>query len=177
MSPNADFATRSAQAESFSLAHMVLQVHANNAGIWAGVENVVRQLAICEGELYVITGPAFVGNKIQQIGRVLVPTHIWKVIYSPKQQRAGAYLITNDETKSYSVVTVTDLEKLDGIELLPGLSSQIRDAGMDLPKPGSTRGKKSRSKEGQPAGAGAEEEFTLKDFSRSILDAIERAIK
>ena len=185
MAPNADFATRSAQAESFSLANMVPQVHANNAGIWAGVENTVRQLATREGELYVITGPAFIGSDIQQIGRVLVPTHIWKVVFSPKQQRAGAYLITNDETRAYSAVTVSDLEKMVGIELLPGLSQQIRDSGMDLPKPSSSRGKKSRSKKAQSAdveagvgsGAGVEEEFTLRDFSRSILDAIGRAIK
>ena len=109
-----------------------------------------------------------------------MPTHIWKVLYSPKQQRAGAYLITNDATREYSAVTVSDLEKLVGIKLLPGLSQQVRDSGMDLPKPSS---KKSRSKKGQPAdvgagaGAGTEEEFTLKDFSRSILDAIGRAIK
>ena len=182
MAPSPDFATRSAQAESFSLANMVPQVHANNAGVWAGVERAVRQLATREGELYVVTGPAFIGNNIKQIGRVLVPTHIWKVIYSPVQQRAGAYLITNDKTRAYSAVTVSDLEKMVGIELLPGLSQQIRDSGMDLPKPSSARGKKSRGKKAQSAdveagvgsGAGAEEEFTLKDFSRSILDAIER---
>jgi len=58
MSPNADFATRSAQAESFSLANMVPQVHANNAGIWAGIEGVTRQLALQEGELYVVSGGA-----------------------------------------------------------------------------------------------------------------------
>jgi len=46
MSPNADFATRSAQAESFSLANMVPQVHANNAGVWAGIEGAARQLAL-----------------------------------------------------------------------------------------------------------------------------------
>ena len=75
---------------------------------------------------------------------------------------------------------MSDLEKLVGIKLLPGLSQQVRDSGMDLPKPSN---KKSRSKKGQPAdvgagaGAGAEEKFTLKDFSRSILDAIGRAIK
>ena len=177
MAPSPDFATRSAQAESFSLANMVPQVHANNAGVWAAIENTVRQLATREGELYVVTGPAFIGNNIKQIGRVLVPTHIWKVVYSPVQQRAGAYLITNDETREYAAVTVSDLEKLVGIELLPGLSQQIRDSGMDLPKPSSARGKKSRSEKGQSAGAGAEEEFTLRDFSRSILDAIGRAIK
>ena len=142
-------------------------------------------MATREGELYVVSGPAFIGNDIQQVGRVLVPTHIWKVLYSPTQQRAGAYLVTNDETREYSALTVSDLEKMVGIKLLPGLSEQIMDSGMDLPKPSSARGKKSRGKKEQPAdvgagagtGAGTEDEFTLKDFSRSILDAIGRAIK
>ena len=173
MAPNADFATRTAQAESFSLANMVPQVHANNAGVWAGIEGAARQLATSEGELYVVSGPAFIGDDIKQVGRVLVPTHIWKVLYSPKQQRAGAYVVTNDETREYSAVTVSDLEKMVGLKLLPGLSQQVRDGGMTLPVPSAHNGKKSRSQKGQPA----EEEFTLKDFSRSILDAIGRAIK
>jgi endonuclease G len=167
MAPNADFATRSAQAESFSLANMVPQVHANNAGIWAGIEGAARQLAINEGEVYVVSGPAFIGSDIQRVGNVLVPTHIWKVLYSPKQQRAGAYVVTNDDTREYSAVTVSDLEKMIGVSLLPGLSQKVRDSGMDLPKPSSQRGKKKKSK--------AEEEFTLRDFSRSIIDAIKRA--
>jgi endonuclease G len=167
MAPNADFATRSAQAESFSLANMVPQVHANNAGIWAGIEGAARQLAINEGEVYVLSGPAFIGSDIQRVGNVLVPTHIWKVLYSPKQQRAGAYVVTNDDTREYSAVTVSDLEKMIGVSLLPGLSQKVRDSGMDLPKPSSQRGKKKKSK--------AEEEFTLRDFSRSIIDAIKRA--
>ncbi|MBC7375823.1 MAG: DNA/RNA non-specific endonuclease, partial [Burkholderiaceae bacterium] len=81
MAPNADFATRSAQAESFSLANMVPQVHANNAGIWAGIEGAARQLAINEGEVYVVSGSAFIGSDIQRVDNVLVPTHIWKVLY------------------------------------------------------------------------------------------------
>ena len=172
MSPNADFATRSAQAQSFSLANMVPQVHANNTGIWAGIEGAARQLAIQEGDLYVVSGPAFIGAGIKQVGNVLVPTHIWKVLYSPKQQRAGAYVVTNDETREYSTLSVSDLEKMVGLKLLPGLPQQVRDGGMELPKPSSPHGKKPKAKKGQP-----EEEFTLKDFSRSILDATGRAIK
>ena len=35
MAPNADFATRKAHAESFSLTNRVSQLHENNAGVWA----------------------------------------------------------------------------------------------------------------------------------------------
>ena len=84
-----------------------------------------------------VSGPAFSGADIGQVGRVLVPTHLWKVLYSPKQQRAGAYLITNDETREYSTVSVSDLAKMVGVSLLPGVSRQVRDGGRILPKPSS----------------------------------------
>ena len=168
MSPNGDMSNRSAQAESFSLANMVPQVHANNAGVWAGIEGAARQLALSEGEVYVVSGPAFIGRNIQRIGNVLVPTHFWKVLYSSAQQRAGAYVVTNDDTREYSAVTVSDLEKMIGISLLPGLPQKVRDSGMDLPKPVSQRGGKKRKSQ-------AEEEFALRDFSRSIIDAINHA--
>ena len=168
MAPNGNFATRKAQAESFSLANMVPQVHESNAGVWAGIEGAARQMAKDEGEIYILTGPAFVGGNLKKIGNVLVPTHVWKVIYSPAQQKAGAYLITNDDTRDYAVVTVSKLEKMVGISLLPGLPQQVRDAGMALPKPVSRQGRK---------GKGREEEFTLRDVASLVLDAIQRASK
>ncbi|MEO6322978.1 MAG: DNA/RNA non-specific endonuclease [Polaromonas sp.] len=169
MAPNADFASRKPQAESFSLANMVPQVHENNAGVWAGIEGATRQLASAEGEIYVITGPAFIGGKLKKIGNVLVPTHIWKVIYSPTQQRAGAYLVTNDDTRDYAVVSVAKLEKMIGVSLLPGLPQQVRDAGMALPKPVSRQGRK---KTVRPA-----DDFTLRDFTSLVIDALNRASK
>ena len=172
MAPNADFSTRKRQAESFSLANMVPQVHENNAGVWAGIEGATRQLAKREGELYVITGPAFIGNKLKKIGNVLVPTHLWKVIYSPAQQQAGAYLITNDETHAYSVVSVSKLEQLTGVDLLPGLPQRIRDAGMQLPKPISRQGRKKAGR-----AVKADDEFKLRDFTSLVIDAMNRASK
>ena len=169
MSPNGDMPTRSSQAESFTLANMVPQIHANNAGVWAGIEGAARQLATSEGELYVVSGPAFLGGDIQKIGNVLVPTHVWKVIYSPVQQKAGAYLVSNDETRDYDVLTVSKLEKMVGLSLLPGLPQQVRDAGMALPKPVSRQG---RGRKNKP-----EEEFTLRDLASLVIDAIQRAGK
>lgn len=169
MAPNADFATRNAQAESFSLANMVPQVHANNAGVWAGIEGAARQLASTEGDLYVVTGPAFIGTSLKKVGNVLVPTHLWKVIYSPAQQRAGAYLVTNDETGDYVVMTVSKLEKMVGINPLPGVPQKVRDAGMALPKPTSGQGGKKT-----PPKA---DEFTLQDFIKLLIDLYHRIKK
>ena len=170
MSPNGNMPNRSAQAESFSLANMVPQVHANNAGVWAGIEGAARQLALDEGELFVVSGPAFIGSGIKQVGNVLVPTHLWKVLYSPVQKRAGAYVITNDDSRTYSSITVSDLEKMVGVSALPGLSQQIRDNGMALPKPSTPRGRKKRK-------GPVDDEFMMQDFGRSVIDAISRASK
>ena len=169
LAPNADFASRKAQAESFSLANMVPQVHENNAGVWAGIEGATRQLTTREGELYVVSGPAFVGGQLNKIGNVLVPTHLWKVIYSPAQQRAGAYLVTNDDSRGYAVMTVSALEKMTGVSVLPGLSQHIRDAGMVLPKPVAWKGRRNKAK--------AEDEFILRDLTGLVIDALRRASK
>ena len=88
----------------------------------------------------------------------------------------GRYTHTNAShpiSHHVSPHTVSDLEKMIGVSLLPGLSQKIRDAGMDLPKPSSQRGKGGKNKEASKA----PEEFTLREFSRSILGALERAIK
>jgi endonuclease G len=181
MAPNGDMPTRKAQAQSFSLANMVPQLHANNAGVWAGIEMAVRELAVTEGELYVVSGPAFLGADIQQIGRgVLVPTHLWKVVYSPSQQRAGAYVITNDETRAYSAISLRDLERMVGVQALPTLPAQVQQAGMALPLPraqGSRNAQRREARDDGAAGAKAAGEggFTLQDLARSVDKALRRA--
>jgi endonuclease G len=181
MAPNGDMPTRTAQAQSFSLANMVPQIHANNAGVWAGIEMAVRELALTEGELYVVSGPAFLGADVQQIGRgVLVPTHLWKVVYSPSQQRAGAYVITNDESRTYSSVSLTDLERLVGVKALPALPAQVQQAGMTLPPPlaqgsGNARQREARDKGTGSANAAGAGGFALQDLARSVDKLLRRA--
>ena len=172
LAPNADMPTREAQRESFSLANMVPQIHANNAGVWAGIEAAARQWAIDEGELYVVSGPAFIGSNLKKIGNVLVPTHLWKAVYSPKQQRAGVYLITNDDTKEYAAISVADLEKMVGLNVLPGVPAAVRTAVADLPKPVAQRGGGGNKNKNQPA----EEEYQMKDLLQGVLNFIQRTM-
>lgn len=70
----------------------------------------MQQRHVCNGMAYVVSGPAFIWSDIQSVGNVLVPTHIWKVLYRPKQQRADVYLATNNDTREYSAVTLSDLD-------------------------------------------------------------------
>jgi endonuclease G len=173
MAPNGDMADRASQGESFSLANIVPQHHTPNAGVWAGIEAAVRRLAEQDGEVYILTGPAFVGDRIDSLkGRVLVPTHIFKVVYSPRRQEAGAYLMTNEaDTSTYSAVTVANLEELVGLRLLPGLPQHVRDNGMVLPKP--TRQGGSRRK-GETA---PEVEYNLSDRARQAIEKVLKLFK
>ena len=135
MAPNGDMPTRSAQYESFTLANMVPQDPNNNRYIWEGIESAVRRLARSDGEVYVISGPAFLNADLQQIGKVLVPTHLFKVVYRPHLRQAAAYFLKNEATKEYAVISVAQLERTVGIDLLPAVPRQIKEVAAELPVP------------------------------------------
>src|SRR3954453_2035626 len=94
MTPSGDMPDGQAQQQSFSLANMVPQTPELNRGVWAGIETAVRDLAARQGELYVVTGPAFQAQQLQSIGPggVLVPSATWKAIYSPQGGGTGVYV-------------------------------------------------------------------------------------
>ncbi|NLO80298.1 MAG: DNA/RNA non-specific endonuclease [Xanthomonadaceae bacterium] len=136
MAPAGDMPTEQAQYESFSLANIVPQHPRNNQRLWARIEEAVRVLAREKGELYVVTGPLFLGERLQQIGgRVLVPTHVYKLVYEPKQGRAAAYLAENQPGDEYRVVGLPELEQLAGIDFLPWLSAADKAQLLELPAP------------------------------------------
>jgi endonuclease G, mitochondrial len=134
MTPNGDMPDRSTQRESFTLANMVPQDGDHNRHIWAPIEGAVRKMAKKEGQLYVITGPAFLGSNLSKVGNVLVPTHLYKVVYSPRQQRAAAYFTENRAGADIQVIPVAELERIVGIEFLPSLTGQQKERMLALPK-------------------------------------------
>jgi endonuclease G len=141
MAPNGDMPDRRSQHDSFTLANMVPQNSDNNRHVWAGIEGIVRKLAKKEGELYVITGPAFIGGNLQKVGNVLVPSHLYKVVYSPRQRAGAAYFIENKSTDDYEMVSIATLESTIGINLLPSLTARQKEAMLKLP---AVRAKKSK---------------------------------
>lgn len=134
MAPNGDMPDRESQHESFTLANMVPQNGDNNRHVWAGIEGAVRKLAKREGDLYVITGPAFIGGNLQKIGNVLVPSHLYKLVYSPRQRAGAAFFIENQATGDYETLSIAELESRVGIDLLPSLSAREKQTMLRLPK-------------------------------------------
>ncbi|TFW11327.1 DNA/RNA non-specific endonuclease [Massilia arenosa] len=134
MSPNGDMPDRRSQYESFTLANMVPQDADNNRHVWAGIEGAVRKMAKKDGALYVLTGPAFVGAQLQKVGNVLVPTHLYKAVWSPRQRAGAAWFVENSGWGEVRVMPVAELEQVIGINLLPSLSEQQKRQMLKLPK-------------------------------------------
>jgi endonuclease G len=112
---------------------MVPQDSDNNRHVWAGIEQAVRKQAQKEGDLYVITGPAFLGGDLRKVGNVLVPSHLYKVVYSPRQRAGAAYFVENRSDVKYVTMSVAELEEKIGINLLPSLTPAEKQTMLRLP--------------------------------------------
>jgi endonuclease G len=133
MAPNGDMPDRDSQRDSFSLANIVPQDGENNRHLWAGIEGVVRKMAKKEGDLYVVTGPAFLGSNLRKVGKVLVPTHLYKLVYSPRQKAGAAWFVENTADARATVIPIPELERIIGIDLLPALSAEEKERMLRLP--------------------------------------------
>lgn len=136
MAPAADMPTKEAQHESFSLANVVPQNRKNNQILWSAIEGATRHLTNLRGELYVITGPIFEGEKIERLNeRVFVPTHVFKAVVDPARSEGAAWLAPNDDSGDYRVISIADLEKRTGINLFPKLADAAKQKAIELPEP------------------------------------------
>lgn len=134
LSPNGDMATPEQQYDSFSLANIVPQNPTQNRTTWRNLESQTRYLAIKYGEVYVVTGAAFEGSAVKQMrGRVLVPTHLFKAVYVPKLGQAGVYYAPNDDSQRVQIISLNDLTRRSGLNVMPHLSPNVQAQVLDLP--------------------------------------------
>ncbi len=142
MTPSGDMPGQAAQQESFALSNVVPQTAALNRGIWERTEEAVRHLAEREGELFVVTGPAFHGETLGTIGpdKVFVPSSTWKAVYDPVAGGAGVYVCKNlEQPPTCTQVTVATLIRVVGIDPFPSLTSTIKATRFALPAPEASR--------------------------------------
>jgi len=171
MAPSGDMPDARSQSESFSLANMIPQNPDNNRNLWEGIESAVRALTRRDGEIYVVTGPIYAGETLQSLnGRVLVPTSIFKAIYDPKRQQAGAYLVPNADGDEWEAVSIAKLAQVTGLDVFPALPASIKETAMTLPEP-TPHGRKSLAPSGESS-AGKGLEPSRRKRNRSHQEAV-----
>ena len=60
---------------------------------------------------------------------------IYKIIYSPKQNKAAVYLTNNIADNNYQIISVQELETLSGINFFPKMSTEQKAQLLSLPEP------------------------------------------
>lgn len=134
MAPNGDMATLAQQQDSFSLANMVPQSPHNNQEVWRNLEEATRSLVTRSQQgAYVVTGPAFLSNSLKQVGKVLVPSHVYKAVYFPDLNVASAYFAPNDESGDIEIISIAELEQKIGVNVFPALKQSLKTKKVDLP--------------------------------------------
>lgn len=125
MAPAADMRwDRQAMAECFFLSNMVPQNGGMNRGIWKSLEENIRDWAIDRKEVYIFTGPIGVKRKIGN-NKVVVPTHLYKIVYDPHKTEAIAFIMANEKLNTQDmpkyIVTVRQVEEKTGLNFLSKL--------------------------------------------------------
>ena len=123
LAPAADMAfSLQTMKDSFYYSNMSPQRPQFNRGIWKDLEEQVRQFAVKEGEIYVVTGPVLSDEKNITIGpnKVTVPSHFYKVVFdlTPPQKMIG-FILPNEGSKAdlrTFAVTIDKVEELTGLD-------------------------------------------------------------
>jgi len=117
-------------SESFLMSNMSPQVPGFNRGIWKKLEERVRDWAIKNDSLYIITGP-IPGRGLQTIGEngVVVPEYYFKIVLDiswPDYKGIG-FLIRNESSNRDIfdfAVSIDSLESILATDFFPGQDPQ-----------------------------------------------------
>ena len=135
LAPEANMSTDRARYDSYSLANIVPRDGKSDKRLWSAIETATQYLAIQRGELFVVTGPLFEGERITRINKhVFVPTHFYKAIYDPIKKEGAAWLIPNG-IGEYKVLSLAELEKRAGINFFPNVPDRSKTYAMIFPDP------------------------------------------
>ena len=149
--PSADrTSSKAANSSTFLMTNMIPQAPANNQHTWGNLESYERLMVKQGNEVFVIMGSYGSGgygtsgfHTVIDKGRVVVPSHIWKVIVVIPDGNDDLHRI-NSLTRVIAVdtpnnngigadwtkylCTVRDIEKATGYNLLSALPKSVQDA-------------------------------------------------
>lgn len=119
--------SQTAMAESFYYSNMSPQSPSFNRGIWKKLEELVRNWAIENNNVYIVTGPVLSpGLKTIGPNKVSVPHYYYKVIldYTNPEVKGIGFILPNEASskplQTYAV-TIDSVEKVTGLDFFPKL--------------------------------------------------------
>ena len=132
LAPAGDFKfSKIAMSETFYMTNMSPQTPGFNRGVWNKLEALVRNWAIEEDKLYIVTG-GVLHDSLPTIGQnqVSVPQYFYKIVldYTLPGIKAIAFLMENEGSAlplNNFVVTIDSLESLTGIDFFPSLEDNL----------------------------------------------------
>ncbi len=123
-----------AMSSSFYMSNMSPQDPSFNRGIWKKLEEQVREWAVENREIYVVTGPVLTNGPYQTIGvnKVAVPNHYYEVVldYLEPELKAIGFILPNIKGSyplSQYAVTVNEVEKKTDIDFFYVLSDDVEE--------------------------------------------------
>lgn len=131
MAPAADMKwSEQAMRESFYMTNICPQFPALNRGGWKQLEDKVRDWAIRDSAIIVITGPV-VGDAHKTIaGDIAVPDAFFKVLLAPSEGRGIAFVYQNaggQKTIARQAVSIDSVETLTGFDFFRALPDDIEN--------------------------------------------------
>jgi endonuclease G len=135
MTPANDAPDEASEKDTFVVTNIVPQTKVLNERLWQYLEASVHQIAERDGEVYVVTGPIFDDAPAQVNGRIAAPASTFKAIYVPSTGVAIAYVATNTDTPTCSVVSLAELKQQSGVDAFPALAAPVKAERPDFELP------------------------------------------
>ena len=128
--PAADMALNlTAMSETFFMSNMSPMTPSFNRGIWSKLEDWVRDAALQEGGLFVVTGPVLSKSCGSINSSITIPCSYYKIVFtggsSPKML---GFLLSNagaSGSVQQFVITIDALEQQTGIDFFPQLEDAL----------------------------------------------------
>ena len=129
--------SRGAYRSTFTVSNIALQASAFNEGVWGALEVQERGWACDHDPIYSVTGvnfgsanSSFFRPRSSSSARIAIPTHFWKVVYTPTQGgKAVAFIFVNTKkagSLEAAAITVGHLKAMTGIDFMPTLAADVK---------------------------------------------------
>jgi endonuclease G len=131
--PAADMALNlTAMSETFFMSNMSPMAPSFNRGIWSRLEDWVREQALGNGGLYVVTGPILSSRCGSIKGNITVPCAYYKVVFTGGSQPKMLGFVLSNAGASGSLqafaVSVDEIEKKTGLDFFSQLENTLEQS-------------------------------------------------